>query len=299
MMAERPSRPALPPKALEVLASLAAHRVLSTPQVGAIHSSQGSLRWAQRLLVRLRAAGLADYVEADHARRRLWHATERGARMASEAGALDGEPPPGAELAAGPLAAHTLAVNEAAICFLAAAAERGDDFGPLAWRHEVFHPISGGRGRRRRSLVADAVFTYLRQDRAEIAIEQRFLELDRATLSVDRLAAELARYAELYRAGDGKGGEPLWRARYPVFPPVICVLAGAPRRALARRRSTASVLLASDPLLSRTPEVAISICLMEDLRRDGPYAPVFREVRDPGRPVDWLGRPAEDREEPR
>ena len=298
-MAERPSRQALPPKALEVLASLAAHRVLSTPQVGAIHSSQGSLRWAQRLLARLRAAGLADYVEADHARRRLWHATEPGARLVREAGALEGEPAPGAELAAGPLAAHTLAVNEAAICFLAAAAERGDDFGPLAWRHEVFHPISRGRGRRRRSLVADAVFTYLRQDGAEIAIEQRFLELDRATLSVDRLAAELARYAELYRAGDTKGGERLWRARYPVFPAVHCVLTGASRQALKRRRSTASVLLAANPLLSRTPEVAISICLLEDLQREGPFAPVLREVRDPGRPVDWLGNPEQGRGEPR
>jgi Replication-relaxation len=284
--------PSLPAKAVEVLVSLAAHRVLSTPQVGAIHSA--SLRWAQRVLVRLRAAELADYVEADHARRRLWHATERGARLALQAGALEGKPPAGDEIASGPLAAHTLAVNEAAICFLAAAAERGDDFGPLAWRHEVFHPISRGRGKRRRSLVADAVFTYLRQDGSEIAIEQRFLEVDRATLSVDRLAAELARYAELYRAKEATAREPLWRDRYPVFPQVHCALTGAPRRALSRRRSTASVLLAADPLLSRTPEVGISICLLEDLRRDGPFAPVFRDVRDPGRPVDWLGNPAKE-----
>jgi len=293
-MSERPVDQALPPKAVEILASLAAHRVLATPQVHAIHSREAELRWVQKLLGRLRAAGLADYVRSAHGRRRLWHATERGARLAHEAGALEAEPPVGAELAAGPLAEHTLAVNEAAICFLRAAAERGDDFGPLAWRHEVYHPLSRGRGRRRRSLVADAVFTYLRQDESNIAIEQRFLELDRATLSVDRLAAELARYAELYRAKEPKAGEPLWRARYLVFPQVHCVLAGAPRRALSRRRSTASVLLAGDPLLSRTPEVAISICLLEDLRREGPYAPIFRGVRDPGKPVDWLGSPAEE-----
>jgi len=292
-MTERPAVQSLPPKAIEILASLAAHRVLSTPQVQTIHSRGAEPRWVQKLLGRLRAAGLADYVRSAHGRRRLWHATEQGARVAREAGALEGEPPVGAELAAGPLAPHTLAVNEAAICFLRSAAERADDFGPLAWRHEVYHPLSSGRGRRRRSLVADAVFTYLRQDGPEIAIEQRFLELDRATLSVDRLAAELARYAELHRAKEPKGVEPLWRERYPVFPPVHCVLAGAPRKALVRRRSTASVLLASDPLLSRTPEVAISICLLEDLRREGPYAPVFRDVRDPGTPVDWLGKRAE------
>lgn len=292
-MTERPAVQPLPPKAIEILASLAAHRVLSTPQVQAIHSAGAEPRWVQKLLGRLQTAGLAAYVRSAHGRRRLWHATEQGARLAREAGVLEGEPPAGAELAAGPLAEHTLAVNEAAICFLRAAAERGDDFGPLAWRAEVYHPLSRGRGRRRRSLVADAVFTYLRQDGSEIAIEQRFLELDRATLSVDRLAAELARYAELHNAEEVKGREPLWRARYPVFPPVHCVLTGAPRKALVRRRSTASLLLASDPLFSRTPDVAISICLLEDLRREGPYAPVFRDVRDPGTPVDWLGKQAE------
>lgn len=292
-MTERPAVQPLPPKAIEILASLAAHRALSTPQVQAIHSAAAEPRWVQKLLGRLRATGLADYVRSAHGRRRLWHITEQGARLAREAGVLEGEPLFGAELAAGPLAEHTLALNEAAICFLRAAAERGDDFGPLAWRHEIYHPLSRGRGRRRRSLVADGVFTYLRQDGSEIAIEQRFLELDRATLSVDRLAAELARYAELYRAKEAKGREPLWRARYLVFPPVHCVLAGAPRKALLRRRSTASMLLAGDPLLSRAPEVAISICLLEDLRREGPNAPIFRNVRDPGEPVDWLGNPAE------
>jgi len=286
--------PALSEKELEILASLAQHRVLDARQVRAVHLPDSARRWTQKLLMRLKRAGLADYVESARAPRRLWYVTERGARLAHRAGALEAEPKAlAAELAAGPLQAHTLAVNDAAICFLRCARERGDDFGPLAWRHEVFHPLSRGRGRRRRALIADAVFTYLRIEEGGTAIEQRFLELDRATLSVDRLAAELARYAELYRAKEAKAREPLWRGRYPVFPPVHCVLAGAPRRALVRRRATASVLLAADPLLSRTPEVAISICLLEDLRREGPFAPVFREVRDPGRPVDWLGNPAE------
>ncbi len=297
-MGERGAYQSLSPKGTEILASLAAHRVLSTPQVHAIHAGDAELRWVQKLLGRLRTAGLADYVLSAHGRRRLWFATERGTQLAREAGTLEGRPPVAAELAAGPLAAHAIAVNEAAICFLRAAAQRADDFGPLAWRHEVFHPILRGRGRRRRSLVADAVFTYLRKDGDEIAIEQRFLELDRATLPVDRLARELARYAELYRAREAKAGEPLWRASYPVFPKLHCVLTGAPRRALSRRRSTASVLLASDPLLSRTPEVAISICLLEDLRAEGPYAPVFRDVRDPSRPVDWLGSPVGRSKEP-
>ena len=72
-----------------------------------------------------------------------------------------------------------------------AARERGDDFGPFAWRHEVSHPPLARAGRRRRRLIADAVFTYLRIEEDGVAIEQRFLEIDRATLTVDRLAAEL------------------------------------------------------------------------------------------------------------
>ena len=195
---------------IEIVASLAQHRVLSAAQVRAIHLPGSGERWAQRLLVRLAEAGLAGYVRSPRSHRRLWHVTELGARVAREAGAIDGEPRLiGAEGAAGPLQAHTLAVNDAAICFLEAARQRGDEFGALSWRHEVAHPLSRGRGRRRRSLVADAVLTYLRLGENGLSIEQRFLELDRATLSVDRLAGELARYADLHRLAGNDGGEPL------------------------------------------------------------------------------------------
>jgi hypothetical protein len=274
---------------IEIVASLAQHRILSAAQVRAIHLPASGERWAQRMLVRLGDAGLAGYVRSPRSHRRLWHVTELGARVAREAGALDGEPRLiGAEGAAGPLQAHTLAVNGAAICFLEAARERGDEFGPFSWRHEVSHPLSRGRGRRRRALVADAAFTYLLLDGEGVAIEQRFLELDRATLSVDRLAAELARYAELHRL-TGADGEPLWRECYPVFPPVHCVLTGGRRAALERRRATTIAMLGTDPRFTRKPEVAVSICLLEDLGRDGPFAPIFRDASDPARPVDWLG----------
>jgi Replication-relaxation len=274
---------------IEIVASLAQHRVLSAAQVRAIHLPASGERWAQRVLVRLNDAGLAGYVCSPRSHRRLWHVTELGAAVAREAGALDGEPRLiGAEGAAGPLQAHTLAVNDTAICFLEAARERGDEFGPFSWRHEVSHPLSRGRGRRRRALVADAVFTYLLLDGEGVAIEQRFLELDRATLSVDRLAAELARYAELHRL-TGADGEPLWRERYPVFPPVHCVLTGGRRAVLERRRATTLAMLGTYPRFTRESEVAVSICLLEDLERQGPFAPIFRDASDPARPVDWLG----------
>lgn len=279
----------VPEATIEVIASLGEHRVLSTAQVHAIHLPGRSLRRTQQLLADLERAGLVCHVEARSAPRRLWFLSERGADFAVEVGELSERPKPlGPGEAAGPLRAHTLAVNEVGISFLEAARERGDDFGALSWRHEVAHPLNRGRGRSRRTLFADGVLTYLLLEERHITVEQRFIELDRATLSVDRLVSELVRYAQLNRAA-GKGGEPLWRYRYPSFPPIVCVLAGGSRDALVRRRDVALMLLGSDPQLDRAYGVTISFCLLDVLKRGGPFAPIFRSVAEPDRQVNWLG----------
>ena len=275
----------------EILGSLCQHRVLSTPQVRAAHLPERSARTSQWVMARLARHGLVAFATVPGvpgAPRRLWYVTEAGAGAAREAGVLDGVfRPLSAEQVTGPLQAHTVAVNDAGIGFLEAARDRGDEFGPTSWRHEVAHPLNAGRGQRRRALYADALITYVRLTAEEVVVEQRFLELDRATLSIDRLAAELARYALLYRASDGDG-EPLWKERYPWFPPILCVLAGASREALERRRETAVAMLSRDLEFTRTPEVSVRICLAADLRDAGPFAPIFTDVRDPDRPTDWL-----------
>ncbi|MBS1892629.1 MAG: replication-relaxation family protein [Actinobacteria bacterium] len=287
-------RGGLPEATPEILASLASHRALSAAQVGEIHMPEAGARRVRSALGRIATAGLADHTRAPGPVRSLWFATEEGIAAAVTAGAL---PRPLPTLTArqvrGRLRSHTFAVNEAAIAFLRSARERGEDFGPLAWRPEVAHPLRPGtRGRRARAVIADALLTYLRLTEQEVLLEQRFLELDRATLPVDAMAAELARYAELFRA-TGKGGTPVWRSRYPVFPGVICVLAGASREALGRRRDTALALLRAEPWLTLTPEVGIRMCLLEDLVERGPFAPIFHGLREPGREVDWLGREGE------
>ena len=277
---------------IEVVASLAEHRVLSTAQLHAIHLPGRGLRRTQQLLADLERAGLVCHVEARRAPRRLWFLGERGAELAVEVGELSERPKLlGPSEAAGPLRHHTFAVNEVGISFLEAARKRGDDFGPLSWRHEVAHPLNRGRGRSRRTLFADAVLAYLRLDEEYTTFEQRFIELDRATLSFDRLVSELVRYAQLNQAAT-KGGQVLWRHRYPAFPPVICVLTGASRDALIRRRDMALMLLARHPQLDRAHEVTISFCLLEDLKRSGPFAPIFRSLTEPDREVNWLGEGA-------
>lgn len=273
----------------EVIASLGEHRTLSTAQVRAIHFPDRGVRRAQQVLAYLERAGLVAYAEARRAPRRLWFLTERGADYVLDAGEVERRPKILApEQAAGPLRAHTLAVNEVGISFLRAARERGDDFGPLSWRHEVAHPLNRGRGRARRSLIADAVLNYVRTDERHIVYEQRFVEVDRATLSVERLVAELARYGQLSSAR-GKGSEPIWRSHYPSFPPVICVLAGASRKALVRRRDIAIALLEDHPELVRAYGVTISFCLLDDLTSRGPFAPIFDVVGESERATDWLG----------
>lgn len=278
----------LPEATAEVLASLGEHRVLSTAQVRSIHFPDRSIRRTQQVLAYLERAGLVAYAEARRAPRRLWFLTERGADYVLDAGEVERRPKVLApEQAAGPLRAHTLAVNEVGISFLRAARERGDDFGPLSWRHEVAHPLN--RGRARRSLIADAVLNYVRTDERHIVYEQRFVEVDRATLSVERLVAELARYGQLSSAR-GKSSEPIWRSHYPSFPPVICVLAGASRKALVRRRDIAIALLEDHPELVRAYGVTISFCLLDDLTSRGPFAPIFDVVGESERAADWLGK---------
>jgi hypothetical protein len=148
----------LPEITVELITSLGEHRVLSTEQLRTIHLPERSVRRTQQVLASLESAGLLSHVDARVAPRRLWFLSAAGADLAVDVGGLDWKPKAlEPREAAGPLRAHTLAVNDAAICFLRAARERGDEFGPLSWRHEVAHPLNTGRGKRRRTLFADAL----------------------------------------------------------------------------------------------------------------------------------------------
>jgi hypothetical protein len=127
----------------------------------------------------------------------------------------------------------------------------------------------------------------------ELTFHYRLLELDRATVPTDTLADKLARYADLYRHTPSSQGQasaqPAWQTRYPIFPDIICVLAGQPRAVLMRRKQTVLALCREDHQLQRTPEVRVSLALLEDLQARGPYAPIWRQPEDPTRALDWLG----------
>ena len=162
--------------------------------------------------------------------------------------------------------------------------------------HEVAHSLGPPPGRRTpEQLISDAVLTYqLAEAGGQTSIAYRFIELDRATRSAADLAHRLGRYARLYRRtvpveGAAGGSAPLWSRLYPVFPTVLVVLAGRPSDRLEDRRRTVLALCGQDPDLAETPEVEVSICLLDDLADRGPFAPICRTLADPGKAVDWLG----------
>lgn len=270
-----------------MLAALADHRLLTAGQLGILHAPQAGRRWPQKVMARLVDAGLVGFVRVGGATR-VYYLTPDGARAAGAHAAVVAS---GAAHAAGPLRAHTLAVNDVGLAFVQAARARGDEFGPQAWRHEIAHSIGPpAPGRRTELVIADAVLTYLQhlQD-GGLAFHYRFLELDRATQPTADLAAKLSRYARLHTYTTNKHKEPLWHLTYPVFPEVLVVLAGAPQAALARRAETVLALCRADRLLAATPEVAISIVLLDDLLEHGPWATIHRRLNVEG-PVDWTGQ---------
>jgi hypothetical protein len=280
----------------EIVESVYQHRLLSTNQIHALHTPASSKRWTQLVLAELHRAGLLS-CSTRPGGLRLWHVTELGADTVEAATANRAETrrrllTP--QQAAGALQAHTLAVNDAGVAFVTAARGRGDECGWFAWRHEIAHPLGRTPGRGFEQLVADALLSY-QQNHPDgtTSFHYRFIELDRATMQTDLLAAKLVRYARLYHHTSGKDRRSAalsgWAADYPVFPTVLLVLAGKPRPTLERRRRTVLALCARSRELKTTPQVQITACLLEDLTAHGPFAAIFRSLADPRTPADWLG----------
>jgi hypothetical protein len=289
--------PHVGPTAVSILEGLNQHRVLLTRQVHALHTPNTSRRWTERRLARLRSAGLATGTWLP-GRRLLWHLTQPGSEaveaIPSRAEGRCKLIAP--EQAAGALQEHTIAVNDVGIAFVEAAREREDECSPFNWFHEIAHPLGPPPGRRAsEQLIADAILSYqLAEADGSTTIVYRFIEVDRANRSAADLARRLARYVRLFRRTVPVGGSAgkqiaLWSRLYPVFPPVLVVLAGRPKDRLEERRRTVLALCAQDPDLADTPEVEVSICLLDDLTESGPFAPICRTLAGPSRPVDWLG----------
>ena len=290
----------LPAVATEVLAGLYQHRLLSTSQLHALYTPQARLRWTRRVLGLLATRGLVDRAQGPGTHS-LWFLTEYGADTVETAGPR-AEPRRrlvGSAQAEGPLRKHTLRVNDVGVAFVRAARERGDECGPESWRHEIAHPISPARGRRPAELaVADALLTYLQTgEDGSLALHQRFIELDRGTARpAEQLAAKITRYTRLryYTPPTGSADasdEPLWRNYYRSWPHLLIVLADQSRERMRLRIRRTLALHQSDPAHRRTGAIPLSFVALDDLTRQGPFAPIFTTAERSDQPVDWLGQP--------
>lgn len=278
----------LPFVAGDMLESLGAHRLLLSRQLRALHAPHAGARWTEKVLARLVRTGLVSYGAFGRGHQRVYYLTSEG-RQALQAAGDEQAAIPDARYAAGALNAHTIAVNDVGVAFVQAARERDDECGPLAWRHEVAHPLAPGAGRRAERVIADAVLNYLQHtDDGALAFHYRFLELDRATQPTATLAAKLTRYARLFTYTTNNSKEPQWQTKYPVFPEVLIVLTGAPEGALRRRAQTVLAMAEIDPVLQRTPQVAVSTVLLDELVQRGPWEPIFARLHS-DRPTTWTG----------
>jgi hypothetical protein len=266
------------------------HRVIA-PEV--------RIEQTRRRLARLRAEGLIDRITLPQAgRMRVWFPTAYGVQLASEWPEMRGHrpsrtvsDPTAVRLKAG----HTLTVTETALAFLEDARRRGELCRPLDWIPEVHHPIGSGE-----AVIPDALLYYKRgpADGDNGAMLRAFVEVDRATMGPERLAAKLTAYERLHRYVPAVPGrrpalnEPAleeWRRRYPLFPRILFVLdatgpAGVENRISALRAGAGQ--LAPSRFLHDVPILAAPLA---DLLHHSPSAPVWRPVHDPDRQVHWTG----------
>ncbi|MGW7387127.1 replication-relaxation family protein [Streptomyces sp. NPDC054794] len=279
------------------LAVLAQYRMATTEQIHVVIAPGVRIEQTRRRLAKLHDEGLIDRITLPQAgRTRVWFATRYGVDVASEWPELRDWRPP--KLIADPTAArlrvgHSLVVTETGLAFLQDARRRGDVCRPLDWIPEVYHPLGSGE-----AVIPDALL-YYRTSSNGGSMLRAFVEVDRATMGPERLAAKLTAYARLHdyipapppgRPRTAVGQRLLeedWRRRYPLFPRLLFVLDGTgPTGVQTRIRALHAT--ASEPALAgflRT--VPVLAAPMTDLLQGGPSAPVWRPVQDPEHTVPW------------
>ncbi|GAA4048794.1 replication-relaxation family protein [Streptomyces shaanxiensis] len=283
------------------LAVLTQYRLATTEQMHRVIAPGVRNEQTRRRLAKLRHEGLIDRITLPRAgRMRVWFPTAYGVQIASEWPELRGRRAP--KTVSDPTAVrlrvgHTLTVTETALIFLEDARRRGELCRPLDWLPEVYHPVGGGE-----AVIPDALMYYRRGRDGGGVMLRAFVEVDRATMGPERLAAKLTGYARLHRyvpvpprqRQPTIGQEPLleeWRRSYPLFPRILFVLDGTGPAGVTTR-ITALHAAAADPALAGFPrDVPIFAASMTDLRNNGPSAPVWRPVQDPATAVTWSQSP--------
>ncbi|MGW3993222.1 replication-relaxation family protein [Amycolatopsis sp. NPDC004772] len=276
----------------EALTVLYWHRLMSTEQVRRLVAPTLSPVTVRAKLAGLRRAGLADRITREH-RPRTWHVTPAGAEAIEAAGTVDARAYrlPGTAVAH-LLQEHTLDVVETGLAFVETARKRGDECGPLSWTPEAAHQFRDRAGDRRGVVIADAVLHYVLEEAGRRSQRTLFVELDRATMPVARLARKLVGYIRYHdHAPAGSGRKPTWRERYPRFPRVLIVLSGAEQPVLERRLADLRAHAQAMPLVSTAAgRVDLVATTLPQLVARGPLEPVAMPLLGDPRWVSVFGR---------
>ncbi|WP_082126731.1 replication-relaxation family protein [Allosalinactinospora lopnorensis] len=289
---------ALSPAAAHVLHLLYHHRLLKTRHVHEMATPHA--KWTRQVLFvlnQLHQAGLAGRVNFRGTRKdSLWYATPDGAAVVELSGDIPGRAyRMDRQRASGPLRHHALAVVDTGLAFLRHGRRRGDDVDPFDWSPEIAHRIRSGNGPFETThLVSDALLHYLLVDakRKQRAQMQFFLEVDRATMPLPRLAAKVTAYASYYdyvpeptKASHSRrrgSPRPAWRMRYNRFPRVLIILTGARPQRLEHRRLDLAARLQENPYLaSERSGFQVGATTLEQLEEYGPTAEIFLPLLAP------------------
>ncbi|MEV6297118.1 replication-relaxation family protein [Streptomyces sp. NPDC051896] len=282
------------PLAHQVLAALAQHRIATTSQLRRMLRPDGTRQLMSRALNRLRSDGFVDCTvlpDANRTRTHAWYLTQEGSRLTRDLPVLRGRPPyPIASTTAASLKTpHTLAVVRTHLAFAEDARRLGHEHGPWDWTPEVSHSI--GEGER---LVTDALMYYTAVESEHRRKLRAFVEVDRSTMSSERLAAKLIEYARLLQYEAQPVGRrrrtaagPAWLRWYPVFPRVLFVLTGASRARLENRMSDLQAMVAHHPLVAALArEARLGAAVLADLEQHGPAQAVWIPLAG-GEPRPW------------
>ncbi|MEU6375517.1 replication-relaxation family protein [Streptomyces sp. NPDC046909] len=282
------------PLRLQVLTALALHRMATTGQLRQMLRPDGTRQLLSRVLNKLRTTGLVDLTplpDANRSRTHAWYLTPEGARVTRDLPVLRGRPPyPITSTTAASLKTpHTLTVVRTHLTFAADARRLGHEHGPWDWTPEVAHSI--GEAER---LVADAVMHYTVVDGEHRRKLRAFVEIDRTTMSSERLAVKLIEYARLFHYEAQPVGRrrpvstgPVWLRWYPVFPRVLFILTGASRSRLEGRINDLQAMTAQHPLVAALArEVQLAASVLEDIEEHSPSAPVWVPLAG-GEPRPW------------
>ncbi|MEU9087491.1 replication-relaxation family protein [Streptomyces sp. NPDC048357] len=281
------------------LTLIAQHRLLTTTQIHQMLMPHTPPRKIHKVLGPLRADGLiAHTVLGGKSGLQAHFLTAAGAQTVGDWPELRGRHattisnPAAASLRA----AHTLTGVRAHLAFLADARARGDEYQPLDWMPEVTHrlPDTGGEDR----LIADAVFHYTAVHPRRLHY-RAFVEIDRTTMSSERLARKLIAYARFHdytplppgRRGTiaDQTATLAWQRFYPRFPRVLFVLTGASRATLSNRIADLRHMTADHDLVARfAAHAPLGAAVLEDLEAHGPTSPVWTPLAGPAEPRSWM-----------